>query len=64
MALARPGVAFKASLRNANHNPGGWPSLHYFSALQKVICMACHAVITYDFKRLSMQASFQEILTP
>lgn len=41
-----------------NHNPGLPPSLHYFSALQKVICVARNSMITYDFKQLAAQSGF------
>jgi hypothetical protein len=44
-----------------NHNPALLRSLHYFSALHKVICVARNSMITYDFKRLAAKSGFQEI---
>jgi hypothetical protein len=54
VALARLGHGFGNSLRMPDDNPVARPYLHYFSALQQVICMAWPATIAYDFKQLSI----------
>lgn len=57
METRLPAVAWAAGLLFTNHNPAILPSLHYLSALYKVICVARHSVITYDFKQLAALVS-------
>src|ERR1044071_1506622 len=52
----------RPDLQSTDDNPAPPPSPHYFSVLHRRNCVAWPPLITYDFKRLSKQLVFQEIV--